>query len=108
MEDSKQVISPQQAEERVAARHRVFLMLWIAILTSMSILFALAVFLPSSGTANETFSFALLGTAFVTVVMSLIIKQQMVKKAIDQQQTLTSSVSRSANRPPSSAYSIIS
>ena len=86
MEESKQVISPLQAEERVAARYRVFLFLWIAILTSMSILFALAVFLPSSGTANETFSFALLGTAFVTVVMSLFIKQQMVKKAIDQQQ----------------------
>jgi predicted MFS family arabinose efflux permease len=86
MEDSQQVISPQQAEERVAARYRVFLFLWIAILTSMSILFALALFLPSSGSANETLSFALLGTAFVTVVASLFIKQQMVKKAIDQQQ----------------------
>jgi hypothetical protein len=86
MEESKQVISPQQAEERVAARYRVFLFLWIAILISMGILFALAVFLPSSGTANETFSFALLGTAFVTVVTSLFIKQQMLKKAIEQQQ----------------------
>ena len=86
MEDSKQVISPQQAEERVAARYRVFLMLWIAMLTSMGVLFAVSIFIPGSGTANETFSFALLGTAFVTVVASLFIKQQMVKKAIDQQQ----------------------
>jgi hypothetical protein len=37
MEESKQVISPQQAEERVAARYRVFLFLWIAILISMGI-----------------------------------------------------------------------
>lgn len=86
MEESKQVISPQQAEEQVAARYRVFLVLWIAMLISVGVLFALAVFIRSSGTANETFSFALLGTAFVTVVTSLFIKQQMLKKAIEQQQ----------------------
>lgn len=86
MEDSKQVISPQQVEERVAARYQVFLILWIAISISVGVLFALAVFLPGSGTANETLSFALLGMAFVTMVTSLVIKQQMVKKAIEQQQ----------------------
>jgi hypothetical protein len=78
--------SPQEAEAKVAARYRVFLVLWIAILTSVAILFTLAVFIPSSGKANQTLSLALLGIGFATVTTSFVFKQQMVRKAIEKQQ----------------------
>ena len=55
-------------------------------LTSVGVLFALAILIPSSGTANQTLSFALLGIGLLTVIMSLLLKQQMLKKAIEQQQ----------------------
>jgi hypothetical protein len=80
------LINPQEAEAKLAARYRVVLILWIAILISVGILFSLAVFTPSSGTANQMLSFALLGTGFTTVTVSLLLKQQMVRKAIEKQQ----------------------
>jgi hypothetical protein len=86
MKESGQLISPQQAEEKVAARYRVILILWIAILISVGVLFALAVVIPSSGTANQTLSFAFLGIGLMTVTISLLLKQQMLKKAIERQQ----------------------
>ena len=86
MEEPEQVISPQQAEEKVAARYRVILILWIAILTSVGVMFALALLIPSSGSANQTMNLALLGIGFMTVTTSLVLKQQMVKKAIETQQ----------------------
>ena len=86
MEKSKQLISPQQAEAQIAARYRVFLFLWIAMLTSVGVLFALAILIPSSGTANQTLSFALLGIGLLTVIISLLLKQQMLRKAIERQQ----------------------
>jgi len=81
-----QFINPQEAEAKVAARYRVFLILWIAILFSVGLLFALASFTPSSGTANQTLSFALLGIGFATVTGSFLFKQQMLKKAIEKQE----------------------
>jgi len=81
-----QFINPQEAEAKVAARYRVFLILWIAILISVGVLFTLASFTPSSGTANQTLSFALLGIGFATVMGSFLFKQQMLKKAIEKQE----------------------
>ena len=86
MDEPGKLIGPQEAEAKVAARYRVILILWIAILTSVGVLFALAVVIPSSGTANQAMSLALLGTGFVTVTISLLLKQQMLKKAIEKQQ----------------------
>ncbi len=86
MEESGQPISPQQTEEKVAARYRVILILWIAILISVGVMFALAVVIPGSGTANQTLSFALLGIGFITATVSLLLKQQMLKKAIETHQ----------------------
>ena len=71
-----QFINPQEAEAKVAARYRVGLILWIAILISVGILFSLALFIPSSGTANQTLSFALLGAGFTTVTASLLLKSR--------------------------------
>jgi hypothetical protein len=81
-----QFINPQEAEAKVAARYRVFLILWIAILFSVGILFALASFIPSSGTANQTLSFALLGIGLATVTGSFLFKQQTLKRAIEKQE----------------------
>jgi len=78
--------NPQEAEAKVNARYRVIFILWIAILISIGILFSLAVFIPSSGTPNQTLSFVLLGTGFATVAVSLVLKQQILRKAIEKQQ----------------------
>lgn len=81
-----QLTNPQEVEAKVGARYQVFLILWIAILTSVGILFALALFIPSSGGANQTLSIALLGMGFATVTTSFVYKQSMVRKAIEKQQ----------------------
>ncbi len=81
-----QLTNPQEVEAKVDARYRVFLILWIAILISIGILFALALFIPSSGKANQTFSIALLGIGFATVATSFVFKRQMLKRAIEKQQ----------------------
>jgi len=81
-----QLTNPQEVEAKIDARYRVFLILWIAILISIGILFGLALFMPSSGKPNQTFSIALLGIGFATVMTSFGYKQLMVRKAIDKQQ----------------------
>jgi hypothetical protein len=48
-----ELTNPQEVEAKVDARYRVFLILWIAILISIGILFALSLFIPSSGKANQ-------------------------------------------------------
>jgi hypothetical protein len=81
-----QLTNPQEVEAKVDARYRVFLILWVAILISIGILFALALFIPSSGKEDQTFSIILLGLGFATVSTSFVFKQQMLKKAIEKQQ----------------------
>jgi len=81
-----QLTNPHEVEAKVDARYRVFLILWIAILVSVGLLFTLALFTPSSGEANPTFSIVLLGLGFATVTTSFVYKQLMVKKAIEKQQ----------------------
>ncbi|MDX6290161.1 MAG: hypothetical protein QOH42_1960 [Blastocatellia bacterium] len=81
-----QLTNPQEVEAKVDARYRVFLILWVAILISIGILFALALFIPSSGRGDQTFSIILLGLGFATVSISFVFKQQMLKRAIDKQQ----------------------
>lgn len=81
-----QLTNPQEVEAKVDARYRVFLILWVAILVSIGILFALALFIPSSGKGDQTFSIILLGLGFATVSTSFVFKQQMLKKAIEKQQ----------------------
>lgn len=84
-----QLTNPQQVEAKINARYRVFLILWIAILISIGILFALTLFTPSSGKANQTLSIVLLGLGFATVMTSFVFKQQMLKKALEKQQLQT-------------------
>jgi hypothetical protein len=81
-----QLTNPQEVEAKVDARYRVFLILWVAILISIGILFALALFIPSSGKGDQTFSIILLSLGFATVSTSFVFKQQMLKKAIEKQQ----------------------
>ena len=81
-----QLTNPQEEQARVDARYRVFLILWTAMLISVGVLFTLALFIPNSGKANQTFRFALLGIGFATVVASFLFKQQLLKKAIEKQQ----------------------
>ena len=80
------LINPQEAEAKVAARYRVILILWIAILISVGLLFTLAVFTPGKGTPNQTLSLALLGIGFATVTGSFLFKQQLLKKAVEKQE----------------------
>ena len=81
-----QLSNPREVEAKVNERYRVFLILWIAILISIGILFTLALFIPSSGKASQTFSQVLLAAGMATVLTSFAYKQRMVRKAIEKQQ----------------------
>lgn len=78
-----ETFSPQQVEARVEARHKVFLILWFALFVSVMLFLMLVMVAGSKGTPNPTLSYALLGIGSITVVVSFILKQQMVKKAIN-------------------------
>ena len=74
----------QEAEARAAARYRVFLILWIAMLMSLGIFLSLAVFVPGSGSPNRTMSYAFFGISMVLVIASLLIKQRQLRQAIEK------------------------
>lgn len=78
------VISPQEMEAKVEARFRIFLILWFAILSSVGFLLVLAVAIGTNGEPNPPLSYALLGAGMTMVVLSLLIKQRMVRQAIDK------------------------
>ena len=78
-----ETMSPQQMEARVEARHKVFLILWSAILISVMLLLVLVLLTGSKGVANPTMSYALLGVGATTVAVSFLLKQQGVQKAIN-------------------------
>jgi predicted MFS family arabinose efflux permease len=78
-----ETLSPQQVEARVEARHKVFLILWFAILVSVMLLLVLVLVAGSNGVANPTLSYALLGVGAMTVAVSFLLKQQGVQKAIN-------------------------
>jgi hypothetical protein len=79
-----ETLSPQQVEARVEARHKVFLILWFALFVSVMLLFVLVLVAGSKGTPNPTLSYALLGVGSMTVLVSFLLKQQMVTKAISK------------------------
>ena len=86
MAESGQLINPQEAEARVAARYRVFLILWIAILASISVFLILALVVPGSGSPNQTLTFALLGVSLVAVSFSVLLRFRLVQQATENQQ----------------------
>jgi len=75
--------NPQQAEARAEARHKVFLILWFALFVSVMLLLVLVLVAGSRGTPNPTLSYALLGIGSMTVLGSFLLKQQLVQKAIN-------------------------
>ena len=77
--------SPQEIEARMEGRYRVFLILWVAMLISILLLLGLALATTSASAApNPTLSFGVLGTAFAMVVLSFLIKQRTVQRAIEK------------------------
>lgn len=77
--------NPQQIEARVEARHRIVLMIWFSLLMSISIFFVMTIMIPgNSANPNTTLSFALIGLAFMVVVASVLIKQRIVRRAIEK------------------------
>ena len=81
-----QFINPQEAEAKVAARYRVLLIFWMAMLASLAFLLILALVVPGSGTPNQTLTFALLGIGLVAVIVSVLVKQSLLRQAIEKQQ----------------------
>lgn len=77
------MIDPQQVEAQVEARHKVFLILWFALFLSVMLFSVLALVVGSKGTPNPTLSYALLGMGSMTVLVSFLVKQQLVQKAIN-------------------------
>lgn len=78
-----ETITPQQVEDRVEARHKVFLILWFALFVSVMLFLVLVLVAGSKGTPNSALSYALLGIGSMTVLVSFLLKQQLVRKAID-------------------------
>ena len=76
--------NPQEIEAKVEARFRVFLILWAGILVSVGILTTFGLVMPSNGTPNPTLSYALLGLGVMMVVVSFLVKPNLVQKALDQ------------------------
>ena len=78
-----ETFSPQQVEARVEARHKVFLILWLALFVSIMLFLVLVLVTGSQGTPNPTLSYALLGVGATTVLVSFLLKNQLVQKAIN-------------------------
>ena len=77
--------NPEQIVARVEARHRLLLIIWFALLTSMTVFAVLPVVITSQSTEpNTTLSLAFMGAAFVVVVGSVLIKQRVVQRAIEK------------------------
>lgn len=81
-----QLISPQEAEAKVAARYRVFLVLWMAILISVVLFLVLALAVASTGVANPMLSYSLLGIGLIVVIVSVLLKHRLVKQAIEKRE----------------------
>jgi len=81
-----QFINPQEAEAKVAARYRVFLVLWIGIFMSVVFFLVLALAVASTGVANPMLSYSLVGMGLVVVIVSLLLKQRLVKQAIEKRE----------------------
>jgi len=79
-----ETISPQEMESRVAARYMTFLILWFAVLMSVTIFFVIAWIASGQGTPNPVMSYVLLAAGFSTVAVSFVLKQQLVRKAIEK------------------------
>ena len=79
-----ETISPQEMEAKVDARYRVFLILWFALLMSVTLFLVLVLFAGSHGTPNPVLSYALLAVGVSIVLVSFVLKQQLVRKAIDK------------------------
>jgi hypothetical protein len=78
--------NPQEAQTKVAARYRVFFILWVAMMVSLVFLLCLAVFVQGSGRPNRTMSYAFFAVSMVLVIASLPIKQRQLKQAIENRQ----------------------
>ena len=81
-----QFINPQEAEAKVAARYRVFLVLWIGILMSVVLFLVLALAVASTGVANPMLTYSLVGSGLVVVIVSVLLKQRLVKQAIERRE----------------------
>ena len=77
-----ELISPQEAEAKVAARYRVFLVLWLGIFVSVLLFLILALGVASTGVANPMFSYSLVGIGLIVVIVSVLLKHRLLKQAI--------------------------
>ena len=83
------MMNPQELEAKVFARYQVFLILWFALLVSVVLFFVLALVAAGKGIPNPVMSYALLALGFSIVITSFVLKQQLVRKAIDKRDVAT-------------------
>ena len=77
--------TPQQIEEKVEALHRKLVILWFGQFVSICLLLGLTLYVPTDNPEpNTMLSFALIGTAFTVVVLSILIKLRIVQRAIEK------------------------
>lgn len=81
-----QFINPQEAEAKVAARYRVFLVLWFGIFMSIVLFLVLALAVTSTGAANPMFSYSLAGIGLTVVIVSVLLKNRLLKQALEKRE----------------------
>lgn len=82
-----QQMSQDKSSINIAARYRVLLIIWFAILTSVGILFVLTLFIPRE-VANESkiLQIILGAVGGFLAAFSIVAKQKMLKQAVEKQQ----------------------
>jgi len=75
--------NPQEIESRVASRYVVFLTLWFAMFMSVLIFLGIVLVVQSQTNPNPMLSYALLAIGAMTVLVSFLLKHQLTRKAID-------------------------
>lgn len=83
-----QPINPNAAQENVEPRIRTVRTIWIALLGSIGMYYALTIFVgrPEDVEPNPTLSLILLVIALSTTVVSFLIKSRLIRQAIQKQQ----------------------
>lgn len=78
------LITPAELELKVATRHRIFLVLWIVMLSSLGVLFAVTLIARVPAAPNSTLTYGLMAAALTSIVVSVLIKFQMVRRAVEK------------------------
>lgn len=85
---STQPMNPNDQQANIELRIRTLRTLWMALLLSIVVYYVLTIFVKPSGEAvpNPTLSLALLLAGIATTLVSFLVKNRLLSRAVEQQQ----------------------